>query len=168
MIVTEDNIRDVVVSLPSEQAAELRPGCETWPVEAHGPASGQITVYPESGYAAVSWGRGSFWGHWRSEDRVIVLEELVDNQQLVVDEVGHLWVALDTQEFLDRAMEQFIRPWDLSALSAIVEGGDLEPLKIKVGCSRVPIFRGRELAAGLLEAMQAPDGPFARFRRPAN
>ncbi len=165
MIVTADNIREVVVTLPREQAADLRPGCETWPVSALGTREGQITVYPESGHAAVSWGHGSFWGQWRSNERVIVLDDLVDDQQLVVDEAGQLWVAMDTQEFLDRALERFIRPWDLDGLQAVVEGRDLEPLLLKVGCSRVPIFRGRELAASLLEAMQDPAGPFARFRR---
>ncbi|MEJ2698051.1 MAG: hypothetical protein P8Z70_00045 [Desulfuromonadales bacterium] len=164
MFVTAENIRELMSLRPFEQAEELHPGCETWPIAPLGKPAGQITVWPEAGLAAVSWGHGSFWGRWYDGDRIIRLDEQVDDQSLVVDEAGVLWVSIPAEEFRALMVEKFIRQWEVEGLTRVAEGGDSRALEVIVGCSALPIFKGGEMARALLSALEEVEGPFAKYR----
>ncbi len=71
---------------------------------------------------------------------------------------------MGAQEFLDRMLERFIRHWDVEGMQQVAAGEDPDSLKVKVGCSQVSIFRGREMTMGLLSAMSEPGGPFSAFK----
>ncbi len=164
MRVTEENLHEVKVSLPEDQAQMLHPGCETWPVFPFKGTAGHITVWPQSERAAVCWGDGSFWGKWKGEDRVIELDEPVGERQVVVDESGSLWIALSGQDFLDRMIERYIRSWDVDGLRRVADGADPLSLQLRAGCSVLPIYKGQEMAQRLFEVMADPEGPLARLK----
>ncbi len=165
MLVTAENIRDVMTHVPADQAEDLAPGCETWSMLLHGGSTrGHITVWPEVGIAAVSWGQGSFWGRWYAQERIILLNELIRGHALVVDEQGEMWVYMEPAEFNRWIEERFVRTWDTAGLKRAARGEDPETLTVSVGCSRVRIFRGEELAERLLSAMEDPDGPPFRVK----
>jgi hypothetical protein len=160
MLVTVENIREVMTRVPSEQAEDMAPGCETWSILLHdGATRGHITVWPEMGVAAVSWGRGSFWGRWYAEERIILLDELIKGQALVVDEDGEMWVYMEPAEFNGWMEERYVRSWDTAGLERVAAGELPEALTVYVGCSSLRIFRGEELAERLLAAMLNPDDP---------
>ena len=158
MLVTAENIREVMTRVPADQAEDLAPGCETWSLLLHGGStSGHITVWPEVGIAAVSWGLGSFWGRWHAQERIILLKELIRGQALVVDEHGEMWAYMEPSEFNRWMEERFVSSWDTAGLERAAAGDDPEALTISVGCSRLRIFRGEKLAESLLSSMQNPD-----------
>jgi hypothetical protein len=158
MLVTAENIREVMTRVPADQAEDLAPGCETWSMLLHGGSTrGQITVWPEVDIAAVSWGRGSFWGRWYAQERIILLNELIRGHAVVVDEHGEMWAYMEPAEFNRWMEERFVRTWDTEGLKRAAAGDAPEALTVSVGCSRVRIFRGEEMAEKLLSAMQNPD-----------
>lgn len=62
--VTEENLVAVRGAISSDQAAELEPGCEAWPIYyGSGRQIGHMTRWP-SGRGAVSFGADSEWGDW--------------------------------------------------------------------------------------------------------
>lgn len=160
MLVTAENILELMAAVPADQAEGMAPGCETWSMLLHGGTiRGHITVWPETAIGAVSWGEGSFWGRWYPEERVILLNEQIDGKPLVVDDKGMMWVYMEPDDF-DRWMEErFVRTWDTSGLRRVAAGEVPEALTVVVGCSRLRIYRGEELAERLLSAMRDPDGP---------
>jgi hypothetical protein len=164
MLVTTENIQELLANIPLDQAQDLHPGCETWPIAPLGKPTGQITVWPEANIAAVSWGYGSFWGRWYGDDRVIQLDDKIEGHTLVVDQAGVLWASLAAEEFKDRMVENFIRHWDVTGLTRVAEGRDPQALEVTVGCSVLPIFQGREMTLALLAALAEENGPFERFR----
>lgn len=79
-----DQIREVVHA--ADQAAEiaLDQRISTWPIFYAGNQRGQITVWHDSGRAAVFLGGESAWGRWDATRHVLIL----DDDGSCIDEYG--------------------------------------------------------------------------------
>lgn len=76
-IVTAENIDEVRGDMAAcDQADELEPGCETWGIIYEpGGQRGQMTIWPDSGRAAVCHGGDSTWGDWDSDDLTLQCDD---------------------------------------------------------------------------------------------
>lgn len=73
LVVTADNIDAArAACCAPDQRAQLRIGCETWPIGYYGPR-GQMTIWPNQGRGAVAWGADSQWGDWNASTRTLRL-----------------------------------------------------------------------------------------------
>lgn len=90
IIVTADNLEDVKEMIGvRDQAAELKPGCESWGFFYSGGCRGQITIWPEEGRAAIEFGGDSAWGDWDADRRIIVTDVCdEDGAVIAYDEDG--------------------------------------------------------------------------------
>jgi hypothetical protein len=66
---------------------------------------------------------------------------------------------MEPAEFNGWMEERFVRSWDTAGLERVAGGELPEALTVAVGCSRLRIFRGEELAERLLATMLSPEGP---------
>ena len=92
--VTEENIDDVREQIAAvDQAQEVCPGCQTWPIYYEGQQRGQITVWPD-GRVRMCYGGDSVYGElfrWGDDPAPYIMiddsGEIFDlNGQLVPDE----------------------------------------------------------------------------------
>jgi len=146
MWVTADNFVRVREDIPADQAERLIPGCETWGMEPVPGVKGRITIWPEGHEAAVSWGGGSFWGIWHAKDDVVELNEAVHGFTLAVTRDGTLWAVMTLEMFRHWYLNQFLAKAGVDDQRGVAE----TRLAVKVGCSILPIYRGREMI-GILE-----------------
>ena len=71
-LVTATNIETIKEIMGAcDQMAVISPGCITWGILYSGGQRGQMTVYPETGRAAVCFGGDSIWGDWDEHARQI-------------------------------------------------------------------------------------------------
>jgi hypothetical protein len=93
-LVTESNIEDIREMMAScDQASEIYPGCVTWGIQYSGGQRGQMTVYPETGRAAVCFGGDSIWGDWSETDA-----QLIDDNGQIWDTDGEEVEAKEENE----------------------------------------------------------------------
>lgn len=153
MLVRNDNLLELMNDLPREQAEILIPGCETWTITTGTDGSGWMTVWPEREIGAVSWGYGTFWGHWYEEQRLIVLDDEVKaGYQLVVDEAGRLWASATLGEIFRLLQERYVETDAIELLRQHV--ARQEELLVDIFSMELPIFNGRQLTAAFLEDLE--------------
>ena len=81
IIVMKDNIDRVREYLPGDQAEEIEPGCETWSIIYQpGNQSGQVTIWPEVGRAALYRGGDSIWGDYDPQTNTMRADD--DNESV--------------------------------------------------------------------------------------
>jgi len=84
-----ETMRETVAAAAIDQAAELAPGCKTWPITYEGGQRGQMTVWPDTGRGAICQGGESAYGDWDEETRTLTLDAPDDDgDPIVYDETG--------------------------------------------------------------------------------
>lgn len=73
---TADNLDIIKEWLPTDQAAELQPGCYSWKFQ-YAEGTGCITVWP-NGMAAIAFGGESSFGDWNAQERLLTPEDCPD------------------------------------------------------------------------------------------
>lgn len=69
--ITAENIDLAKEKLPLDQRGEMKIGCFTWAFVSDDGQSGRITVWPESGRAALCTNGDSFWGDWYEDEGLL-------------------------------------------------------------------------------------------------
>jgi hypothetical protein len=92
MLITADNLELIRDSMAAcDQAGEIYPGCITWGIKYEGGQRGQMTIYPDTGRAAVAFGGDSIWGDWDARNA-----HLVDDDGRRLDSDGQVAFATVT------------------------------------------------------------------------
>lgn len=85
IVVTDKNLEEAREACTAiDQRVELKAGCRTWSI-----TGGQMSVCPQDGRGAVSWGGDSEWGDWCEASRTLHLDsgEFVNDDGEILSEI---------------------------------------------------------------------------------